>query len=385
MKKIRFGSAIFAASLLASLFLCPFEMVRAEDTQDDGTSTEHGPWQVGESYYETLQDAVDANPSGAVINFVKPSDQTSDYGFTTDPGVVIAGSGDYTINMKGSIVQFYGTAEGCNSDIVLRPGSRLTIDCGDGENTGMIIASQGADALIENYSDLTITDSQIYGPGTPGSAAVYSVSGNVILNGKTDISTAINDQGKETYAITVGYDAKNYPKGTSVTLDTTGYVNSPVTFVNIGEEAGTSSKATSSLTILNGTIRPNFKVPTSDAFLTDGKLSRANLSIKGGTFINGFNSERQIPGYIDFRDYLADGYAFDEKGNVTGHDPEVTASPAAPAVSPAVYDDGGPFTKDDCGNVYDRWGNRIWSAPTCIVSENATSDRKSVLGTGVIK
>lgn len=36
-----------------------------------------------------------------------------------------------------------------------------------------------------------------------------------------------------------------------------------------------------------------------------------------------------------------------------------------PAVNaPAGYDDGGPFTKDEFGNVYDRWGNEIWHNPT---------------------
>lgn len=35
-------------------------------------------------------------------------------------------------------------------------------------------------------------------------------------------------------------------------------------------------------------------------------------------------------------------------------------APKAPA-----YDDGGPFTQDDCGNVFDRWGNEIYHAPVC--------------------
>ncbi len=34
----------------------------------------------------------------------------------------------------------------------------------------------------------------------------------------------------------------------------------------------------------------------------------------------------------------------------------------------STWDDGGPFTKDVCGNVFDRWGNKIYSAPACEVS-----------------
>ena len=34
----------------------------------------------------------------------------------------------------------------------------------------------------------------------------------------------------------------------------------------------------------------------------------------------------------------------------------------------SAWDDGGPFTKDVCGNVFDRWGKKIYSAPACEVS-----------------
>lgn len=43
-------------------------------------------------------------------------------------------------------------------------------------------------------------------------------------------------------------------------------------------------------------------------------------------------------------------------------------TPPASSENPGSYDDGGPFTKDVCGNVYDRWGNKIHSAPACEVA-----------------
>lgn len=43
---------------------------------------------------------------------------------------------------------------------------------------------------------------------------------------------------------------------------------------------------------------------------------------------------------------------------VAGPTPSATATPGS-------YDDGGPFTRDACGNVFDRWGNQIWTSPTC--------------------
>lgn len=34
-----------------------------------------------------------------------------------------------------------------------------------------------------------------------------------------------------------------------------------------------------------------------------------------------------------------------------------------------TYDDGGPFTTDACGSIYDRWGNKVYSAPACVLSD----------------
>ena len=47
--------------------------------------------------------------------------------------------------------------------------------------------------------------------------------------------------------------------------------------------------------------------------------------------------------------------------------PEPTTPPESSDNTPS-YDDGGPFIKDVCGNVFDRWGNKIYSAPACVVS-----------------
>lgn len=53
--------------------------------------------------------------------------------------------------------------------------------------------------------------------------------------------------------------------------------------------------------------------------------------------------------------------AFETAGNV---------KPVAPNVptQPSTWDDGGPFTTDSCGNIFDRWGNEMYKAPTCKVT-----------------
>ena len=38
-----------------------------------------------------------------------------------------------------------------------------------------------------------------------------------------------------------------------------------------------------------------------------------------------------------------------------------------PTPTPGPTDDGGPFTRNECGDVFDRWGNLIWEAPNCDV------------------
>lgn len=37
------------------------------------------------------------------------------------------------------------------------------------------------------------------------------------------------------------------------------------------------------------------------------------------------------------------------------------------------WDDGGPFTTDECGNVFDRWGNEIYHAPSCVVNGDSNT------------
>ena len=47
---------------------------------------------------------------------------------------------------------------------------------------------------------------------------------------------------------------------------------------------------------------------------------------------------------------------------------EKVEEPKKPTPNPeGPGDDGGPFTKDECGNVFDRWGNKIYEAKGCNV------------------
>lgn len=53
-----------------------------------------------------------------------------------------------------------------------------------------------------------------------------------------------------------------------------------------------------------------------------------------------------------------------------------------PASKPASgYDDGGPFTTDACGNVFDRWGNEVYHAPVCVNNNAAAGNDYTFVNT----
>lgn len=60
---------------------------------------------------------------------------------------------------------------------------------------------------------------------------------------------------------------------------------------------------------------------------------------------------------------------FNGKEYSTTKDIEIAKlSCSSPSPSPTPYDDGGPFTRNECGDVFDRWGNLIYDAPDCVVT-----------------
>lgn len=65
---------------------------------------------------------------------------------------------------------------------------------------------------------------------------------------------------------------------------------------------------------------------------------------------------------------------FNGKEYSTTKDVEIAKlSCSSPSPSPTPYDDGGPFTRNECGDVFDRWGNLIYDAPDCVVAPKPTT------------
>ena len=64
---------------------------------------------------------------------------------------------------------------------------------------------------------------------------------------------------------------------------------------------------------------------------------------------------------------------FNGKEYSTTKDIEIAKlSCSSPSPSSTPYDDGGPFTRNECGDVFDRWGNLIYDAPDCVVTPKSS-------------
>ncbi len=117
----------------------------------------------------------------------------------------------------------------------------------------------------------------------------------------------------------------------------------------------------------------------------DGKaLTAEEVKVEGDGFVNGEVSNIKAIGtitnvgevtntitYTTDVKFKEDNYEITLKeGKLTitekKSDPTPTAS-SETKKSTSGWDDGGPFTTDTCGNVYDRWGNKIYEAKGCNV------------------
>ncbi len=117
----------------------------------------------------------------------------------------------------------------------------------------------------------------------------------------------------------------------------------------------------------------------------DGKaLTAEEVKVEGDGFVSGEVSNLKAIGtitnvgevtntitYTTDAKFNKDNYEITLKeGKLTitekKSDPTPTAS-SETKKSTSGWDDGGPFTTDTCGNVYDRWGNKIYEAKGCNV------------------
>lgn len=246
---------------------------------------------IGDSYFTTLQKAVDAVGTGETITLLDNAKGS---------GVKVASGKDFTLDFGGYTYTVSGTVGSPNT---VTNGFQLLKDSNITFKNGTIAAGAYSSnnpllRLIQNYSNLTLEDMDIDGSGLLVDSEdhkLVAVVDNVITtvstnNGTLNIigTTSIETIDTRYYksdgeivattsgnALAVGYAAQSYPNGAQVNIDTKGEIAG----ISFGTWGQGETEFNSSLTIENGTIGD---ITIDEDALALGALD--NITIDGGTF-----------------------------------------------------------------------------------------------------
>ena len=222
---------------------------------------------VGNEYYTTLQDAIDAVPNGVettleVLNSV------------STPGFITSNGKNVVIDLKGNEIKFTKPLKGSSGtetqNMQLLKGSTVTL------KNGTIRAAKEAKRLLQNYSNLTLENITLDAT-TMDLQTGYALSFN---NGKVNIKGNTNIYAHD-YAFDVYYWTINngkptsYLDGTQVTIDTTGTIKGNI------EVSGDATPSKSTLYIINVNHEGDFNVIAG---------YEDNIKILGGTYTKDVNS-----------------------------------------------------------------------------------------------
>ncbi len=140
-----------------------------------------------------------------------------------------------------------------------------------------------------------------------------------------------------------------------------------------------SSVTTNGTGTFNGSLTISGPKEQVEAYLIGGFLVREKVDNKTGwTYSDSMwyvypnpDDDNSIEYYK--ANYIADKdeYELDpEPYNIMSFENVYTVNEESKSTSTPTsgWDDGGPFTTDTCGNVFDRWGNKIYEANGCNVS-----------------
>ncbi len=283
---------------------------------------EQGKVRIGDRYFDTLVDAVDAAKDGDTIYLLEDMEGAGIGIFAADGDVK-----DFTIDFGGFTYTCVGPAVGSpgtqSQAFHLEKGADYTPNVTFKNGTITAETGKNVKMLIQNYCNLTLTNMNL--KGTKDTKYVLSNNfGNTVIDGNTSITATA---GK--VAFDVCYANGPYADGVSVTLDTTGTITGDIE-LGVWNAAGGSNLAPdindylekANLTInnvkLDGEIKNNVggfnDYEPDNAGGTDEenkaeyneKLQKA-IDINGGTFAAGSKVENYLP---------EGGYKTDAAGNI---------------------------------------------------------------------
>lgn len=283
---------------------------------------EQGKVRIGDEYFDTLVEAVDAAKDGDTI-YLLDNLEGAGIGIFAAEGDVK----DFTIDFGGFTYTCVGPAVGSTGTqsqaFHLEKGADYTPNVTFKNGTITAETGKNVKMLIQNYCNLTLTNMNL--KGTKDTKYVLSNNfGNTVIDGNTSITATA---GK--VAFDVCYANGPYADGVSVTLDTTGTITGDIE-LGVWNAAGGSNPAPdindylekANLTInnvkLDGEIKNNVggfnDYEPDNAGGTDEenkaeyneKLQKA-IDINGGTFAAGSKVENYLP---------EGGYKTDAAGNI---------------------------------------------------------------------
>ena len=291
---------------------------------DSGMSTvtgeEQGKVRIGDEYFDTLVDAVDAAKDGDTIYLLDNLEGAGIGIFAADGDVK-----DFTIDFGGFTYTCVGPAVGSSGTqsqaFHLEKGADYTPNVTFKNGTITAETGKNVKMLIQNYCNLTLTDMNLI--GTTDTQYVLSNNfGNTVIDGNTSITATAGN-----VAFDVCYANGPYAEGVSVTVDTTGTIIGDIELgvwnaAGAGEAPDINDYLENANLIINN-VKLDGKIENkvgglneyeSDTAETDEekkaeyneKLQKA-IDINGGTFAAGSEVENYLP---------EGGYKTDAAGNI---------------------------------------------------------------------
>lgn len=222
---------------------------------------------IGEKYFITLQDAVNAAVDGDMIELLRDVSDGDGViiGDRTVAKNIIIDFGGFTYTVVDNFAGSTGTKNQC---FQLLAGHMITL-----QNGAIAAASDAIRMIVQNYSNLTLKDMTLDASKNAGVQYVLNNNcGNVTITGDTNITAY-----EGAYAFDAYYWNSRYPDGVKVTVDKemTGTVTGKISV------DGDDDEHQGELTIAGGTFTDNVSSYVVGDMLQDstGKIVKASVQI----------------------------------------------------------------------------------------------------------
>ena len=286
------------------------------------TYEEQGKVRIGDEYFDTLVEAVDAAQSGDTIYLLDNLEGAGIGIFAADGDVK-----DFTIDFGGFTYTCVGPAVGSTGTpsqaFHLEKSADYTPNVTFKNGTITAETGKNVKMLIQNYCNLTLTDMNLI--GTTDTQYVLSNNfGNTVIDGNTSITATAGN-----VAFDVCYANGSYKDGVSVTVNTTGTITG---IIELGtwNAAGAATGAPDindyleNANLIINNVKLDGKIENKVGGFNDyepdnaggtdeenkaeynEKLQKA-IDINGGTFAAGSKVENYLP---------EGGYKTDAAGNI---------------------------------------------------------------------